>query len=157
MERPNRVCAGDITCLPTARGFLFLAVVLDLFARRVVGWSMANRMDTELTLRALMMALDRRRPQGALLHHSDQGCQYTSRSYQQVLQQHGIEPSMSRRGNCYDNACVESFFSTLKNELIHDRQYRTRDEARRGATCSRISRPFTIRGDSISHSVTSAP
>ncbi len=131
VARPNRVWAGDITCLPTARGFLFLAVVLDLFARRVVGWSMAKRMDTALTLRAMTMALDRRRPRGALLHHSDQGCQYASRSYQQVLQQHGIEPSMSRRGNCYDNACVESFFSTLKNELVHDRQYRTRDEARR--------------------------
>ncbi len=129
--QPNRVWAGDITFLPTARGFLFLAVVLDLFARRVVGWSMGQRMDTQLAIEAIVMALGRRRPPGGLLYHSDQGCQYASRRYQQVLEDHGIRPSMSRKGNCYDNACVESFFSTLKNELVHDRQYHTHDEARR--------------------------
>ena len=131
VESPNRVWAGDITFLPTARGFLFLAVVLDLYARRVVGWSMRSRMDGQLAIDAMVMALGRRRPESALLYHSDQGCQYASRSYQQLLAEHGIRPSMSRKGNCYDNACVESFFSTLKNELIHHRQYRTRDEVRR--------------------------
>ena len=130
VARPNRLWAGDITFLPTARGFLFLAVVLDLYARRVVGWSMGARMDAQLAIDALEMALGRRQPQGELLYHSDQGCQYASRAYQQVLTEHGIQPSMSRKGNCYDNACVESFFSTLKNELVHDRHYRTRDEAR---------------------------
>ena len=128
---PNRVWAGDITFLPTARGFLFLAVVLDLFARKVVGWSMGARMDAQLAVDAMVMALGRRKPEGELLYHSDQGCQYASRRYQQVLEDHGIRPSMSRKGNCYDNACVESFFSTLKNELVHDRQYCTRDEGRR--------------------------
>ncbi len=129
--QPNRVWAGDITFLPTARGFLVLAVVLDLYARRVVGWSMGARMDTQLAIEAMVMALGRRQPEGGLLYHSDQGGQYASRRYQQVLKDHGIRPSMSRKGNCYDNACVESFFSTLKNELVHDRQYRTREEARR--------------------------
>lgn len=128
---PNRVWAGDITFLPTARGFLFLAVVLDLFARKVVGWSMGARMDAQLAIDALEMALSRRQPEGELLCHSDQGCQYASRAYQQMLDQNGIQPSMSRKGKCYDNACVESFFSTLKNELVHDRRYLTRDEARR--------------------------
>ncbi len=131
VERPNRVWAGDITFLPTARGFLFLAVVLDLYARRVVGWSMGARMDAQLAIDAMVMALGRRKPQGELLYHSDQGCQYASRSYQQVLTDHGVQPSMSRKGNCYDNACVESFFSTLKNEMVHDRRYQTRDEGRR--------------------------
>lgn len=128
---PNRVWAGDITWLPTAGGWLFLAVVLDLFARRVVGWSMHTRLEGQLAVDALMMALGRRQPTGGLLYHSDQGSQYASRSYQQLLAEHGIRPSMSRKGNCYDNACVESFFSTLKNELVHHRRYRTREEARR--------------------------
>lgn len=131
VARPNRVWAGDITFLPTARGFLFLAVVLDLYARRVVGWSMGARMDAKLAIDALKLAVGRRKPEGELLYHSDQGCQYASRAYQQALDDHGIKPSMSRKGNCYDNACVESFFSTLKNELVHERRYLTRDDARR--------------------------
>lgn len=127
---PNRVWATDITYIWTSEGWLYLAVVLDLFARRVVGWAMADHLRTELALAALTMALERRRPPGALLHHSDQGTQYASDAYQRVLRAHGIEASMSRRGNCWDNAVVESFFATLKLELIEPRSWRTRREVR---------------------------
>ena len=126
---PNRVWATDITYIWTSEGWLYLAVVLDLFARRVVGWAMADHLRTELPLAALTMALGRRRPPTALLHHSDQGVQYASDAYQQVLQSHGIVCSMSRRGNCWDNAVVESFFATLKTELTDDR-WPTRRAAR---------------------------
>jgi len=127
---PNRVWATDITYIWTREGWLYLAVVLDLFARRVVGWALADHLRTELALGALTMALGRRAAPQALLHHSDQGTQYASAAYQRVLQAHGIGCSMSRRGNCWDNAVVESFFATLKTELIDRRAWRNRQEAR---------------------------
>ena len=127
---PNRVWVGDITAIPTRAGWLYLAVVLDLYSRRVVGWAMQARADRVLATDALTMALLHRRPQPGLIHHTDQGCQYAATAYRQVLTQHGLVASMSRRGNCYDNAVAESFFSTLKNELVHDRTFQTRDEAR---------------------------
>jgi len=126
---PNRVWVGDITAIPTRAGWVYLAVVLDLYSRRVVGWAMSPRMDRTLATTALTMALTHRRPRSGLIHHTDQGCQYAATCYRQVLAQHGLVASMSRRGNCYDNAVAESFFSTLKNELVHDRTFHTRDEA----------------------------
>jgi transposase InsO family protein len=107
-----------------------LAVVLDLHTRRVVGWALEDHMRTELVLKALNMALGARLPASDLLHHSDRGCQYASESYRQQLEQHGIEASMSRRGNCWDNAVVESFFGTLKQELVHGAKWMTIAEAR---------------------------
>ena len=109
---------------------MFLAVVLDLFSRRVVGWSMQSRMSAELVTDALVMALWRRRPGQALLHHSDQGSQYTSALFQRLLELHGIECSLSRRGDCWDNAAMESFFSSLKSERLNRRTYRSRDDVR---------------------------
>lgn len=130
VARPNRVWVGDITAIPTRAGWLYLAVVLDLYSRGVVGWAMQARADRTLATDALTMALLHRRPEPGLIHHTDQGCQYAATAYRQVLAQHGLVASMSRRGNCYDNAVAESFFSTLKNELVHDRTFLTRDEAR---------------------------
>jgi len=127
---PNRVWAGDITFIPTRRGWLYLAVLLDLYSRRVVGWAMSHRRDGQLVLDALTMALEHRRPTPGLVHHSDQGIQYTSGGYQTRLQTIGFVPSMSRKGNCYDNAVVESFFSTLKNEWTFHQTFHDRDEAR---------------------------
>ena len=127
---PNRKWVADITYVPTAQGWLYLAVVLDLFSRRVIGWSMADTMCTLLVKDALEMAISSRHPQAGLLHHSDRGSQYASAEYQAVLQTGELVASMSRAGNCYDNAAMESFFGTLKCELIHDRRYRTRTEAR---------------------------
>lgn len=128
---PNRVWVGDITAIPTRAGWLYLAVVLDLYSRRVVGWAMQARADRALAADALTMDLLHRRPQPGLIHPTDQGCQYVATAYRQLLAQHGLVASMSRRGNCYDNAVAESFFSTLKNELVHDRTFQTRDDARR--------------------------
>jgi len=130
VARPDRVWAGDITFIATRAGWLYLAVLLDLYSRRVVGWSMSDRLKQDLVTGALKMALTHRRPERGLLHHTDQGRQYAGEVYQQLLAAHGAIPSMSRKGNCYDNAVVESFFSTLKNELIHHESYRTRNEAR---------------------------
>ena len=127
---PNRAWASDITYLETAEGWLFLCVVVDLFSRRVVGWAMDERQDTALIKRALEMALAGRDPNGDLLYHSDQGCQFSSAEFRQLLDRNGITCSMSRRGNCWDNACVESFFGTLKQELVHERKWNTRDELR---------------------------
>ena len=127
---PNQVWATDITYVWTSEGWLYLAVVLDLFARRVVGWGLAERLHTELPLVALRMALGRRAVPRALVHHSDRGTQYASAAYQQELRAYGIQCSMSRRGNCWDNAVVESFFATLKIELIHRRAWPTRREVR---------------------------
>jgi transposase InsO family protein len=128
---PNRRWASDITYVWTRAGWLYLAVVLDLFSRRVVGWAMDSRLDTEsLTLSALHMALTNRTPDRGLIHHSDRGTQYTSADYRRVLDARGIVCSMSRRGDCWDNAVVESFFATLKLELIFRRTFRTRREAR---------------------------
>lgn len=123
VHEPNRVWAGDITCIPTAEGWLYLAVVLDLYSRAVIGWAMGPRLTADLATEALTMALWRRKPAPGLLHHSDRGVQYAAADYQGLLADAGIACSMSRKGNCWDNACVESFFGTLKKELIHDRRY----------------------------------
>jgi putative transposase len=125
--KPNCTWAADITYVWTGEGWLYLAVVLDLFSRRVVGWAMGERIDRQLVLRALAMALVGR-PAPAL-HHSDRGSQYASEDYRRLLEERGITCSMSRRGNCYDNAVVESFFSTLKLELVYTRSFQTREEA----------------------------
>lgn len=127
---PNRVWAGDITYVGTQQGWLYLAVVLDLHSRAVIGWAMGRRLRAELATEALTMALWRRKPTPGLLHHSDRGVQYAALDYQRRLVDAGIACSMSRKGNCWDNACVESFFATLKKELIHDRRYLTREEAK---------------------------
>jgi len=129
---PNRKWVADITYIDTDEGWLYLAVVLDLFSRRVVGWSMADHLRSELVDDALAMALTHRCPAGeaALLHHSDRGSQYTSDAYQRRLDRHGVTVSMSRRGNCYDNAVAESFFATLKTELVHHEHYATHAAAR---------------------------
>lgn len=129
-EAPNQVWVADITYLWTAEGWLYLAAVLDLFGRRLVGYSMGSTMTRELVCDALKSAIGRRKPPQGLLHHSDQGSQYASLDYQRLLQQHAMIPSMSRKGNCWDNAVMESFFHTLKTERTHHRRYRTRAEAR---------------------------
>jgi putative transposase len=129
-DLPNRKWVADITYVPTDQGWLYVAAVLDLFSRRVIGWSMADTLCTWLVKNALEMAISFRHPQAGLLHHSDRGSQYASAEYQAMLQTSRVVPSMSRAGNCYDNAAMESFFGTLKCELIHDRRYRTQAEAR---------------------------
>jgi putative transposase len=128
--RPNHIWVGDMTFIRTRRGFLYLAVLLDLFARRVVGWSMHDRPNLEIVMRALEMALTHRRPAPGLIHHSDQGVLYAARDYRERMSQHGLVPSMSRRGDCYDNAVAESFFSNLKNELVHQRDFDSGESAR---------------------------
>jgi transposase InsO family protein len=129
---PNQTWACDLTYIWTDEGWLYLSVVIDLFSRRVVGWSMSDHPRAEGVAEALQMALQRRRPppDGSLLHHSDRGVQYACALYRSLLQEHGIACSMSRRGNCYDNAVVESFFGTIKTERVHRERYRTRAEAR---------------------------
>jgi transposase InsO family protein len=127
---PNARWAADMTYIWTRQGWLYLAVVMDLFSRRIVGWSMQETMERGLVISALEMALKARRPGSGLLHHSDRGSQYASVDYQALLRQAGCSCSMSRKGNCWDNAPVESFFSTLKVELIHEQQYQTRQRAR---------------------------
>lgn len=130
VERPNRVWAADLTYLPTREGWLYLAVILDLASRRVVGWALRTRLDQELGLTALRMALTRRGARGGL-HHSDRGVQYASAAYQQLLEEAGFTPSMSRVGDCWDNAVVESFFATLTKELLLDDVFATRAAASR--------------------------
>lgn len=125
----NQKWVADITYIPTAEGWLYLAVVMDLFSRQIVGWSMAVRMKTTLVSDALLMAYLKRRPTSTLLHHSDRGSQYTSHAYQNLLAHYGIQVSMSRSGNCYDNAAMESFFATLKTEGV-DKRFSTRHAAR---------------------------
>lgn len=127
--QPNQKWAGDITAVSTREGWLYLAVLVDLYSRRIVGWAMAERVTTDLTRTALTMALQQRRVEGDLLHHSDRGSQYAALLYQQQLTVHGIQCSMSRPGNCWDNAVVESFFASLKTELIYRRRFHTRQEA----------------------------
>jgi transposase InsO family protein len=129
-ERPNQKWLGDITYIWTAEGWLYLAVVLDLFSRRIVGWAMADTLESDLVERAFAMAVQRRKPHAALLHHSDRGSQYAAYSYRQLLEKYPVRVSMSRRGNCYDNAPMESFFSSLKCEQVHRQRYQTRAEAR---------------------------
>ena len=129
-EGPNRKWVADFTYIWTAEGWLYVAAVIDLFSRRVVGWSMQASMTAQLVTDALMMAIWRRGKPDALLHHSDQGSQYTSEPFQRLMAEHGIVCSMSRSGNVWDNAAMESFFSSLKTERTARRTYRTRDEAR---------------------------
>jgi len=128
--QPDRIWVGDMTFIRTRAGFLYLAVLLDLFARKVVGWSMHERPNLEVTLRALDMALEQRRPAPGLVHHTDQAPLYSAYEYRDRMQDHGLVPSMSGRGNCYDNAVAESFFSNLKNELVHHCNFHTREAAR---------------------------
>lgn len=128
---PNRVWLADITYIPTAEGWLYLAAVMDLFSRKIVGWAMRDHMQVELASAALTMAINQQRPQVGLIHHSDRGVQYASRPYRSALTRAGISASMSRKADCYDNAPMESFFHTLKTELVHHRDYKTRAEAQR--------------------------
>jgi len=128
-ERPDQKWLADITYIPTSEGWLYLAAIVDLFGRRVVGWAMDERMTTDLTLRALKMALRQRRPGPGLVHHSDQGSQYTDGRYQALLARRGIAASMNGAGTWYDNAPMESFFGTLKSERVHHLVYQNRDEA----------------------------
>jgi putative transposase len=127
---PNRIWVGDMTALRTKEGWLHLAIVLDLFARRVVGWSLDSTQAATLPIGALNMALAQRKPNPGLIFHSDQGTVYASHDYRELLRANGILPSMSRKGNCHDNAVAESFFSNLKNEVMHDRLFGSRAEAK---------------------------
>ena len=126
---PNQKWAADITYIPTREGWLYLAVVMDLFSRRIVGWSLSASLQATLVLGALRMALRRRSVSARLVHHSDRGSQYASQNYQELLAAHGITCSMSRRANCWDNAPVESFFGKLKAEWVHGADYRSRQQA----------------------------
>jgi transposase InsO family protein len=129
-ELPNQKWTVDITYIPTDQGWLYLAGVMDLFSRKIVGWSMADHMRCELVTDALKMAIARRQPNGQLIHHSDRGVQYTCEDYLHLLQSHDLLPSMSGKGNCWDNAAMESFWSTLKVELVHHERYENHDQAR---------------------------
>lgn len=130
VTEPNKVWVTDITYIRTHEGWLYLAAVLDLFSRQVIGWSMSSRMDRELALNALLMAVWRRQPKQTVMVHSDQGSQFSSYDWRDFLKAHNLEQSMSRRGNCHDNAVAESFFQLLKRERVRRRIYITRDEAR---------------------------
>jgi putative transposase len=129
-DRPNQVYVGDITYIHTLEGWLYLAVVIDLYSRQVVGWSMAEHMRTKLVNDALLMAIWKRKPANGLLWHTDRGSQYASDSHRDLLVRHGIQQSMSRKGNCWDNAVSESFFHTLKTELINHETYQTQSAAK---------------------------
>jgi putative transposase len=128
--KPNRRWVADITYIPTNQGWLYLAVVIDLYSRKIVGWSMSCWMSRRIVLSALQMAINARQPASNLIHHSDRGAQYTSDDFRDELSKHNIACSMSRNGNCYDNAVAESFFGLLKRERVNRTKYRTRDEAR---------------------------
>jgi transposase InsO family protein len=130
-QSPNRVWAADITYLPTLEGWLYLAVILDLFSRRVVGWATAEHMRAELALKALDMAITQRRPGRELVHHSDRGSQYACDAYRNALAEIGAKRSMSRRGDCWDNAPVESFFGSLKRELLDGEVFASRMQGRK--------------------------
>jgi len=129
VAKPNRVWVGDITYLWTTEGWLYLATVIDLYFRRIVGWSMSQRMTVDLVNEALLAAIWSRKPAKGLLWHTDRGSQYASHSHRALLKEYGITQSMSRKGNCWDNAVAESFFHTLKTGLVNHKQYRTREEA----------------------------
>ncbi len=131
VEAPNAVWVSDITYVPTDEGWLYLATVVDLYSRRIVGYSMDSGITRKLTIDALEMAIHQRKPDRGLMHHSDRGSQYASNDYQEMLKAHGMVCSMSRKGDCWDNAVAESFYSTLKCELIHQGHFATREEARR--------------------------
>ncbi len=130
-RRPNEAWVTDITYVPTVEGWLYLAGVKDLYTCEVVGHARDARMTTDLVQGALMKAIDTKRPASGLIHHSDRGAQYCAQVYHATLRQFGLIPSMSRKGNCYDNAPIERFRGTLKNELVHHRRYETREQARR--------------------------
>jgi putative transposase len=130
VAEPNTVWGSDITYVWTQEGWLYVAIVMDLFSRRIVGWSVANTLASSLAERALEMAIGRRQPTKSVLHHSDRGCQYASSSYQEKLKESGMVCSMSRKGNCWDNAVVERFFGSMKGERTSHVQYRTFDEAK---------------------------
>jgi transposase InsO family protein len=127
--QPNQIWVTDMTYIETGEGWLYLAGVLDLYSRRLIGWAMAATMETTLPLAALNMALRQRQPVGQVLHHSDRGSQYASAAYRQALADNACTASMSRKGNCYDNATMESFWSTLKHELVYRRRFNTRSDA----------------------------
>jgi putative transposase len=129
-DAPNETWVGDITYLDTREGWLYLAVLIDLYSRRVVGWAMSERIDTALAMGALNMALAQRKPQRGLVHHTDRGCQYASHEYRRLLRGIGAECSMSRKGDCWDNAVAESFFASLRKELTNRVDFLTRDAAR---------------------------
>ena len=129
-EWPDTVWLADLSYLPTDEGWLYLAAIKDMATRQIVGWSMADHLRAGLCVDALVMALQRYRPPEGLIHHSDRGVQYAAEPYRQVLERHGITQSMSRRGNCLDNAPMESFFASLKKEHVHHARFRTREEAR---------------------------
>ena len=131
VEQPNRFWVSDITYIWTREGWLYLAITLDLFSRKIVGWSMDNRMPWDLVARAFNMALENRKPGPGLMHHSDRGSQYACDDYQGLLKSFQVVCSMSRKGNCWDNAVAESFFHTLKTELVYHEDYHTRWEAKR--------------------------
>src|SRR5437899_8310904 len=128
---PNRIWLADITYVETDQGWLYLATVMDRYSRKIVGWAMADHLRAELPLAALAMAIATQRPGAGLIHHSDRGVQYASAEYRKMMQSAGFRASMSRRADCYDNAPMESFFHTLKTELVHQQHYATREEARR--------------------------
>ncbi len=130
VSAPNTVWVGDMTYIPTEEGWLYLAVVLDLFSRRIVGWSMGETITAELACRALESAWQQRQPGSGLIFHSDRGSQYASRSYTELLAEHGIKASMSRKGNCWDNACSETLFGSLKVERLHGEQFKNHREAK---------------------------
>lgn len=130
VSKPDKYYVGDITYIPTKQGWLYLAVVIDLFSRQVVGWAMDEHMRSTLVNNALLMAIWKRKPKRGLLWHTDRGSQYAADSHRQILQRHGIEQSMSRRGNCWDNAVSESFFHTLKTELVHHVTFNSKQEAK---------------------------
>lgn len=130
VAQPNRIWVGDMTYIRTRAGWLYLAILLDLYSRKVIGWSMGDRPNLAVIMAALEMALARRRPHAGVIHHTDQGPLYAARAYREYMATHGLRPSMSAKGNAYDNAVAESFFSNLKNELVHHCSFRTHDEAR---------------------------
>jgi putative transposase len=130
-DRPDAVWLADISYLPTGEGWLYLAAIKDLATREIIGWSMADHLRADLACDALLMAIRRRQPPRGLIHHSDRGVQYASEPYQAILARHGLRCSMSRRGNCLDNAPMESFFGSLKNELVHRAAFPTREAAKR--------------------------
>lgn len=130
VNQPNQSWVTDITFIPTNEGWLYLASVMDLFSRKIVGWSMDSTMTKELVMNALKMAYQRQKPKPGLIHHSDRGVQYASKEYQKLLKEYRMIRSMSRKGNCYDNACIESFHGILKRELVYQTKYKTREEAR---------------------------
>jgi putative transposase len=130
-QKPNQVWLADLTYIPTGQGWLYLAAILDVCTRKIVGWSMRDTLHTEIASEALVMSLERQRPGAGLIHHSDRGIQYAAEAYRQVLAAANITPSMSRKGNCWDNAPMESFFHTLKTERVHHRIYATKEQARR--------------------------